>query len=146
MVFLSLTRLKLRSIRFLPAFAIHTSRSLSQVKKAPGFLDGSLLPEKGWIFWTMTAWDSEESMRRFMTSGAHKKAMPRLLDWCDEASVAHWTQPDAALPTWKDAAERMRTTGRASKVRNPSPQHASLGFKSPSGSGGAPIRPQSKEE
>jgi hypothetical protein len=140
MVFLSLTRLKLRSIRFLPAFAIHTTRSLSQVKKASGFLDGSLLPERGWVFWTLTAWDSEESMRRFMTSGAHKKAMPRLLDWCDEASVAHWTQPDAALPQWAEADRLMRTTGRASKLRHPSPQHATMSFKSPSGTASAPIR------
>ncbi len=141
MVFVSLTRLKLRSIRFLPAFAFHTSRSLSQVKRASGFLDGGLLPERGWIFWTMTAWDSEESMRRFMTAGAHKKAMPRLLNWCDEASVAHWTQPDAALPSWEEAGRRMRATGRASKVKNPSARHASLNFESPRASAGTRIRP-----
>ena len=46
----------------------------------------------------MTAWDSQESMRRYMTTGSHKKAMPKLMKWCDEASVAHWEQEGDALP------------------------------------------------
>jgi hypothetical protein len=29
-----------------------------------------------------------------------KRVRPYLLDWCDEASVVHWNQPDAALPSW----------------------------------------------
>ena len=72
----------------------------------------------------MTAWDNQESMRRFMTSGSHKDAMPQLLDWCDEAAVVHWEQPEAALPSWTEADQRMRLSGRASKVRKPSAQHA----------------------
>jgi heme-degrading monooxygenase HmoA len=133
MVFVSLTRLRLRSIRFLPGFAIHAVRSQIQVKKASGFLDVGLLPDRKWTFWTMTAWDSEASMRQYMTSGSHKKAMPHLLHWCDEASVAHWTQEDAGLPTWAEADRRMRDTGRASKVNHPSPQHASLSYQAPKG-------------
>ena len=103
MVFVSLTRLRIRSLRFVPLFAWDTILVNNQVKKAPGFLIGALLSDRHWTFWTMTAWDSQESMRAFMTSGPHKKAMPRLLHWCDEASVAHWTQPDASLPSWIEA-------------------------------------------
>lgn len=121
---ISLTRLRIRSLRFLPLFAWHAIRSNRQVQRAPGFLLGSLLPDRQWTFWTMTAWDSPESMRAYMISGAHKTAMPRLLYWCDEASVAHWAQPDASLPTWAEADHRMRTTGRPSKVLHPSPQQA----------------------
>lgn len=133
MVFVSLTRLRLRSIRFLPGFAFYAVRSQMQVQKAPGFLKVELLPDKKWAFWTLTAWDSEESMRRYMTSGAHKKAMPHLMHWCDEASVAHWTQEDAVLPTWAEADKRMRDTGRASKLKYPSPQHAGLQYEAPKG-------------
>ncbi len=129
--FVSLTRLRIRSFRFLPQFAWHAVRSNRQVQRAPGFLTGSLLADRSWTFWTMTLWDSERSMRAYMTSGAHKAAMPHLLHWCDEASVAHWTQPTPNLPTWTEADRRMRESGRISKVLHPSPQHASMNYRAP---------------
>jgi heme-degrading monooxygenase HmoA len=148
MPFISLTRLRIRSIRFLPLFLLHAFRSRSQVRRAPGFLTGALLPDKDRTFWTMTAWDSEASMRQFMISGSHKAAMPHLVEWCDEASVAHWLQsdtphaksgtldprpetPDPALPTWEEADRRMRSSGRPSKIKHPSPNHATLSYKPP---------------
>lgn len=131
MTFISLTRLRIRSIRFVPLFAIHALRAFNQVKKAPGFQDGALLTDRSWTFWTMTAWDSQESMLAFMTTGAHKQAMPRLLHWCDEASVAHWIQAETALPSWIAADQRMRESGRISKVLHPSRQHASLSYRAP---------------
>ena len=124
MVFVSLTRLRIRSMWFMPGFGWHAMRSNSQVKRAQGFLRGGLLPDRERTFWTMTMWDSQESMRAFLLTGAHKKAMPKLLDWCDEASVAHWEQEDEALPSWEEADRRMRESGRASKVRSPSEVHA----------------------
>ena len=131
MPFISLTRLRIRSIRFLPFFFIHTTRSMRQVRRAPGFLAGAFLPDKHFTFWTMTAWDSEESMRQFMISGAHKAAMTHLIHWCDEASVTHWTQPESSLPSWQEADRRIRESGRPSKVKHPSPNHASLTYKAP---------------
>jgi len=121
-----------------------TLRTLHQVKRAAGFQDGRLLPDRNFAFWTMTTWDSENSMRRYMTTGSHKKAMPKLMDWCDEASVVHWEQSQAALPSWPEADQRMRAEGRASKVRNPSPHHATLSFRTPRLTGGGPIRPRAK--
>jgi len=131
MAFISLTRLRIRSFRFLPHFALHATRSFRQAKKAPGFQCGAVLVDRQWTFWTMTAWDSEASMRRFMSSDSHKEAMPHLLDWCDEAAVAHWIQPETTLPSWTEADTRMRQQGRASKVRNPSAQHESLTYRTP---------------
>jgi hypothetical protein len=116
MLFLSLTRLRIRSVRYLPLFALYTTRSLRQAKRAPGFHSGKLLPDRNWVFWTMTAWRDMDAMRRFITSGAHKSAMPHLLDWCDEASVAHWEQEGLSLPSWDEADQRMRELGRSSKV------------------------------
>jgi heme-degrading monooxygenase HmoA len=155
MPFISLTRLRIRSIRFMPFFALHAWRSIRQIKRAPGFLTGALLPDKDRTFWTMTAWDSEENMRSFMISGSHKAAMPHLVEWCDEASVTHWTEPDTphpipntphpiphapsetpdprpqTLPSWSEADQRMRSSGRASKIKHPSPNHATLSYKPP---------------
>ena len=140
MAFVSLTRLRIRSIRFLPLFTVHTFRSLTQVKKAAGFQTGALLLDRSWTFWTMTVWDTQGSMRQYMSTGSHKQAMPHLLDWCDEASVAHWEQEGNALPSWAEGDKRMRSEGRASKVRNPSPQHATLNYRAQRTTAGGPIR------
>ena len=141
MTFISITRLRVRKLRFLPAFAMHTYRSLQQVRRSPGFRDGSLLADRAWTFWTMTAWDSMDSMRAYMTSGRHREAMPHLLDWCDEASVVHWDQVDDALPSWPEADRRLREAGRASKVRHPSPDHAALSHRPPREAAAGPIKP-----
>jgi hypothetical protein len=140
MVFVSLTRLRIRSIWFVPLFAIQTLRSMKQVRSASGFQTGAVLSDRSWTFWTMTAWDSQESMRAYMISGAHKAAMPHLLEWCDEASVVHWTQEESALPSWLEADRRMRESGRVSKVRKPSPHHADLSYRTPRTTAGGPIR------
>ena len=140
MTFVSLTRLRIRSIRFVPQFLLHTFRTRRQVQQAPGFQIGSLLADRSWTFWTMTAWDNHESMRSYMISGPHKKAMPYLLDWCDEASVAHWEQAGTTLPSWTEADRRMRESGRPSKVRHPSPNHASLQYRTPRTTTAGPIR------
>jgi heme-degrading monooxygenase HmoA len=139
MTFVSLTRLRIRSIRFLPLFAVYAVRSRMQVQKSTGFKADALLADRGFTFWTLTAWDSQEDMRAFMTSGAHKSAMPYLMRWCDEASVAHWTQPDPTLPTWAEADRRMRETGRPSKVLHPSPEHAGLDYRPPRTTVAAPV-------
>ena len=65
-------------------------------------------------------------MRRWRSAGAHGRAMPRLVEWCDEASVVRWDQPDgASFPTWPDCGRQMAGEGSASRVRHPSgPQKA----------------------
>ncbi len=144
MPFISLTRLRIRSFRLMPFFVWHTLRSLRQVRSSPGFQTGALLPDRSFTFWTLTAWDTPESMRGYLISGAHKAAMPHLLHWCDEASVAHWTQPEPNLPSWTEADRRMRSEGRPSKVSHPSPHHADLTYPAPRTTGGAPICPTGK--
>lgn len=131
MAFIGVTRLRVRSLRFLPPFILHFLRTRRQVREAAGFQGGSLLADRSWAFWTMTVWDSRESMRNYMTANPHLTAMPHLLDWCDEASVVHWDQPDNTLPSWTEADTRMRKSGRPSKVRFPSPRHVSLAYRPP---------------
>ena len=142
MSFVSITRLRIRSVRFLPSFAMHTSRSIKQVKWSPGFKGGSLLVDRRWTFWTMTVWDGQENMRRYMTSDSHREAMPHLLDWCDEASVVHWDQAGDDPPAWNEAYRRMCESGRVSKVRFPSARHATLSYPTPRLTIGGPIRPE----
>ncbi|WP_347303870.1 DUF3291 domain-containing protein [Croceibacterium sp. TMG7-5b_MA50] len=141
MAFVSITRLRIRSLRFMPVFALDTLRTLRQTRHAAGFIGGSLLDDRKLTFWTMTLWHDQASMKRYMTSGAHLKAMPKLLGWCDEASVVHWTQADGIAPDWREADRRMRGEGRPSKVRHPSADHQSLAYAVPRVSGAVPIRP-----
>ena len=143
MAFVSITRLRIRSLWFLPQFFLQTQRTISQVKNAGGFLGGSLLPDRRLTFWTMTLWRDQQDMRAYIVSGPHLKAMPRLLEWCDQASIVHWTQADDVPPSWSTADLRMRTEGRPSKVRNPAAGHLDLGFDAPRTIRGSAIVPTS---
>jgi len=141
---ISLTRLRVRSLRFLPGFAWYTFQSKRQLVRSPGFISGTLGSAPGLAFWTVSAWDSEDAMKRFRDTDWHKRAMPKLLHWCDEASVARWTQDAPALPDRNAMLERMTAIGRVSKVRHPTAAHAA-GKTVPDGRApqpGLPMRPR----
>ena len=123
MPLIAVTRLRLRSMRFLPQFAWLAFFSNKQVRRAPGHLRSQVLNDARHTFWTLSAWENEATMRAFMTSGAHRRAMPKLREICDEASVVHWLQDAAELPDWPEAHRRMVAEGRPSKVNHPSPAH-----------------------
>jgi hypothetical protein len=142
MAFVSITRLRLRSVRFMPGFALYGFRSTRQCRRAPGFLAGALLGDRHRTFWTMTLWRDEAAMRAYMLGGAHRAAMPKLLHWCDEASLVHWTQDTDSLPSWAEADARMRHAGRSSQVRHPSAGHAALGYAVPRTGGIILLRPR----
>lgn len=118
--FVSLTRLRLRALRFYPPFIWHTMANVRQLTRSDGFLDGLLASEGGAAFWTITAWRDEEAMLAFRDTGAHRTAMAKLAHWCDEASVARFEQETSQLPTCAEAASYMKTKARLSKVRYPS--------------------------
>ena len=65
MVFLSVTRLRIRSRRFLPAFLWHVFFVRRQVSRAPGGLGFRLDNEGPHVFWTLSAWKDEAAMRAF---------------------------------------------------------------------------------
>jgi len=122
-VFVSLTRLRIRYRRHLPIFVLQSLRSARQARAASGNLAVSLLADRDRTYWTRSLWSDERAMRAFMMSGVHRSAMRKLAAWCNEASVAHWTQATAQLPSWEEAYRRMQGEGRRSKVNHPSPQH-----------------------
>jgi hypothetical protein len=130
-MFISATRLRIRSAVVLLPFVWRTFQSQRQVVRASGFRGGRLLVDSKRTFWTLTAWETEKAMRDFRSSGAHQNVMPRLVDWCDEASVVHWTSESSEIPSWPEAVERMRRDGRASRVERPSPDHEARRFPDP---------------
>jgi hypothetical protein len=120
MIWISITRLRLRSVRFLPKFLWLSWQSTRQAKKAEGNRRLKLEGGKGLVFWTLTAWDNEALMRAYMSSGAHRHAMPKLIHWCNEASTVHWLQETDELPSMAEAYRRMQAEGRFYKVNYPS--------------------------
>lgn len=125
MVFISATRLHVRTWTGKVALLWHTMRIARQAKRSPGFLGGCLGGDAEGGAWTVTQWQSEAEMRSFRNSGAHMRAMPQLLDLCDEASFGHWTEEQPEAPaTMEEAYRRVKSSGRISKVRHPSPAHA----------------------
>jgi len=133
MALVSITRLRLRSWRYLPMFAWYVLRSARQAARAEGNLAAKLLRERRNTFWTNTIWTGEAAMKKFMTSGAHGKAMRKLAEWCDEAAVVHWTQESAEPPTWPEAYQRLQKDGRRSKVNHASAAHLAHEFPEPQG-------------
>lgn len=120
MPIISVTRLRVRSWMFLPAFLMRALRIGKQARNAPGNLGAKVLNDRHRTFWTSTSWESEAAMRAFMLAPPHGPAMRKLLEWCDEASVVHWQQAGSELPGWTEAHDRMQREGRTSKVNHPS--------------------------
>jgi heme-degrading monooxygenase HmoA len=120
MPLVSITRLRVRSFRYLPAFLLGSLRSARAAKNATGNLAVSVLSDANLAFWTRTLWADEQSMRAFMFAPAHRRVMPKLLQWCDEAAVTHWLQDSSEPPSWREVHRRLQQEGRTSKVDHPS--------------------------
>jgi len=130
----SITRLRVRAWYFLPQFFLYALRSARQAARASGNLATNLLRDRNFVFWTATLWASEADMKQFIISGTHGRAMRKLLYWCDEAALVHWSQDHDALPSWSEAHSRLQNEGRPSKVNRPSPVHLAHRFPEPAGS------------
>jgi hypothetical protein len=120
MPLVSITRLRVRSFRYLPAFLLGSLRSAREAKNASGNLAVSVLSDANLAFWTRTLWTDERAMRAFMLAPAHRRVMPKLLQWCDEAAVTHWLQDSSEPPSWQEVYRRLQQEGRTSKVDHPS--------------------------
>lgn len=120
MPLVSITRLRVRSFRFLPAFLFGSLCSAREAKNASGNLAVAVLSDANLTFWTRTLWTDERSMRAFMFAPAHRRVMPKLLQWCDEAAVTHWLADSPEPPPWQEVHRRLQREGRASKVDHPS--------------------------
>jgi heme-degrading monooxygenase HmoA len=129
MPFVSITRLRVRSWTYMLAFVVQTLRIARQAAKADGNLAVKLLWDSRNTFWTCTTWSSEDSAKAFMHAKPHGPTMRSLLNWCDEAALAHWIQSGEELPSWEEAHRRLQEEGRRSKVNHPSAAHTSYSIR-----------------
>lgn len=130
-MFASVTRLRVRSIWYLPQFLVRTMLSQRQTVRSDGFMGGRLLIDRDRTFWTLTVWRSEPEMKKFRGAGAHAKAMRNLPVWCNEASYAHWNSEGETVPAWPEAYERLIADGKLSAVMHPSANHEARRFREP---------------
>jgi quinol monooxygenase YgiN len=128
MPFVSITRLRVRRWRLLPQFLIQSIRIARQAQRASGSIAVSILRDAYRAFWTRTVWRDEAAMRAFMQSGAHRRVMARLPEWCDEAAIVHWGQDTEEAPSWTEAHRRLKQEGRRSRVSDPSETHRRFEF------------------
>lgn len=131
------TRLRLRSRRFLPQFACYAWASVQQARRSPGFLKGQLfrgsdrplvcdlLYGRHPSYWTMTMWEDREAVLGFRDRGPHRDVMSKSPKWVQEASVVNWRQQEERLPSPREARKRMLQDGRLMSSDNPSEAHAS---------------------
>lgn len=131
MYFISATRLKLRSYRFLIPFLWQNFKINRQIQKTTGFIQGKLLVDKQLTFWTLTIWKNRESTLTFRNSGAHLRAMPKLFHWCDEAAYAHWEQEELKISNWLEVHRQLNEIGKLSKLKHPSEAHQKREFRTP---------------
>ncbi len=73
-VYVSVTGFRPKGPLSLPAFWWRTLTSLAQARKSPGIVALAARVVDG-TYYTMTVWSDEANMRRFVTSGAHRRAM-----------------------------------------------------------------------
>ncbi len=130
-MFVSVTRLRVRSVKYLPAFLWQAILSKRQAERSPGFVGGKLLLDAHWTFWTLTVWEQEREMKAFRSSRPHAQVMPQLARWCDEAAYAHWMRTDNSVPGWTEAYEHLVSEGRLSRVSHPSREHDARRFAQP---------------
>ncbi len=116
----SITRLRLRYVWLLLPFIVRASQSQKQALNTPGCLGVCTRKTRGLTFWTLSLWESEQSLRLFMSQGPHRAAIPKLHAWCDEASTAHWEVDHTAMPSWEVGTAMLQQCGRLIRVKYPS--------------------------
>ncbi len=117
------TRLRLRSWLYFLPFVWHARLARRQGERAPGFITGKVIRDAKQTYWTITAWVDQAAMEHYRNTDAHRRVMPQLAVWCDEAAVVHWSAASDDLPTVQEAHRRIVSQGRLSKVRLPSLAH-----------------------
>jgi hypothetical protein len=70
-------------------------------------------------------------MKAYRGAGAHRGAMRRLEEWCDEASVTRWAGSLDSMADWPAAYERMAADGELSHVKAPSAAHLARAWPPP---------------
>lgn len=99
---ISVTRIRLKDPRNRHHLFALTNASLHQSKLVDGLLERPKIKNDGDTFYTLSVWDSEESMEVFKNQGSHQEAMNSNLG---ESDSHHWYSDHT--PSWKEAIKKL---------------------------------------
>jgi hypothetical protein len=106
-MYVSVTDLKIKAFWQWPVFFWYALPALRQAKRAPGVLLVDTCSRDG-VPYTLTVWQDRESMRDFLTSGAHLKAMRAIHSFGTARTHGYLTE---RLPTWEEAMTEWHAHG-----------------------------------
>ena len=105
-----LSYLPLNKWRALPKFVRYTYQIRRQLADSEGLIGYSLDANvPGREFWTLSVWQDEESLLRFVQRTPHSRVMMDLLPDMGQTEFLHWDVDGSSIPpNWEDAKRRMR--------------------------------------
>jgi hypothetical protein len=105
-----LSYLPLNSFRAMPKFMRYTYQIRRQLADSEGLIGYSLDANvPGRKFWTLSVWEDEESLVRFVERIPHSRVMTDLLPHMGQTEFVHWKiSGSSGLPDWEEAKRRMR--------------------------------------
>ena len=105
-----LSYLPLNKWRALPKFMRYTYQIRRQLADSEGLIGYSLDANvPGREFWTLSVWQDEESLRRFVQRTPHSRVMMDLLSDMGRTEFFHWDVDGSSIPpNWEEAKRRMR--------------------------------------
>lgn len=104
-----LSYLPLKSYWRIPWFFLYTAQVMKQLASAEGLLGYSVLARPlAKRFWTLSAWESEATLRAFVQHPPHVRIMTKLTPYMGETKFVRWTVRGSELPLrWDDALRRL---------------------------------------
>jgi hypothetical protein len=108
---ITITSIRLRSVWYFFKLSLHGLKISLQLRKAPGFIKIKNTGF-GYLHYTITTWESKESMQRAMREGAHGEAMKESAALATE--IVSYTYESDEFPSWKVAKEMIKQ-GKAMK-------------------------------
>ncbi len=123
MVYVSMTRMKLKAFYHLPLSLFHTVFIIRQIQQSPGFMVGKIMAAADLSMWTVTLWQSEVDLNNFYRSGCHAQTSRSIYHWATEAAHAHQAVQIQELPSWATIAETLMAIGHFHQLDPASTNH-----------------------
>jgi len=109
-VVVQVSRLELEHLRDVPGFLLTALRMRRWVLQTEGAIGVSLIahPLKR-TFWTLSAWQDEDAIARFVACAPHRATMTRYRARMAESHFHTWhqTTPERLPPDWDDAQSQL---------------------------------------